>query len=185
VNFLKDLTQLEETPLEKSVAYKGKFLDFHLDRVLLPNGETTTREYLHHPGAVAAIPLLDNGEIILVKQFRYPTGKVLLEIPAGKLESGEEPEECVRRELIEEIGYDPGRITHLISVWTTPGFTDEIIHLYLATDLKPCSGNLDSDEFLEVIKMKKEELLEQINSHTLMDGKTSLALAIMGLKGLW
>lgn len=182
VNFLKDL---KETPLEKSTAYKGKFLDFRLDRVLLPNGGSATREYLHHPGAVAAVPLLDNGEIVMVKQFRYPTGMVLLEIPAGKLEPGETPENCVRRELIEEIGYEAGSIIHLISVWTTPGFTDEIIHLYLAKDLKPCAGNLDSDEFLEVVRMEKDELFNMMNSNTLMDGKTALALSIMEIKNLW
>ena len=112
---------LIEVPQKKALLYQGNFLEYHRDEVLLPNGKTSSREYLHHPGAVAAVPILDNGEIVLVKQFRYPTNSVLLEIPAGKLEPGEAPEECLRRELIEEIGYQASEVKHLISVWTYSG----------------------------------------------------------------
>ncbi|MCL6591239.1 MAG: NUDIX hydrolase [Firmicutes bacterium] len=176
---------LIEIPQKKELIYQGKYISYHLDHVLLPNGLTSTREYLHHPGAVAAVPLMDDGTIILVEQFRYPTGSVLLEIPAGKLEPDETPEECVKRELREEIGYEPGQLAHLLSVWTTPGFTDEIIHLYLATDLKPAAGESDPDEFLCLTRLTKPELLAHLSSGKAVDGKTSLALSFMSLKGLW
>ena len=176
---------LIEVPQTKSVVYKGNFLEFHRDTVVLPNGCTTSREYLHHPGAIAAVPVLDDGTVILVRQFRYPTGRALLEIPAGKLESGEEPEECVRRELAEEIGYQPDTIIPLTSIWTTPGFTDEIIHLFYATGLKPCPGQIDPDEFLERVIMTRQELLEIVTKPDLIDGKTIVALSLMELRKLW
>lgn len=179
---MKDLTEI---PQQKELIYKGNYLEYHRDHVLLPNGKTSTREYLHHPGAVAAIPLLDTGEVVMVKQFRYATGAVILEIPAGKLEKGENPTDAVRRELIEEIGYEPQQIIHLTSVWSTPGFTDEIIHLYLAQELKPCSGHLDADEFLEIVTISKPELAELLNSPGVIDGKTALALALAKMRGLW
>ncbi len=165
--------------------HKGNFLDFHRDRVLLPNGKTATREYLKHPGAVAALPLLDDGTALLVKQFRYPTGEVILEIPAGKLEAGEDPVDCIRRELAEEIGYQPGNLIHLASVWTTPGFTNEIIHLYLATQLKAASLERDADEFLEIVRLSKTELLDYLSDNNVIDGKTALTLSMVEMKKLW
>ncbi len=179
------MKNLIETPYRKEIIYKGRYLEYHLDHVRLPNGNTSTREYLHHPGAVGAVPLLDNKAVIMIKQYRYPTQSVILEIPAGKLEAGEEPADCVRRELIEEIGYEPRQIIPLISVWTTPGFTDEVIHLYLATELKPCQGNLDPDEFLEVVTFQKQELMEMLKTPGLIDGKSALALSILELRKLW
>jgi ADP-ribose pyrophosphatase len=179
------MANLTEKTQTKKLIYRGNFLECYVDQVILPNGKLTSREYLHHPGAIAAIPVLDNGEIVLVKQFRYPTGKILLEIPAGKLEAGENPEDCVRRELAEEIGYQPEQVIHLTSVWTTPGFTDEIIHLYLAKGLKPLQLEPDNDEFLEVVTMSKDELLKQLDTDPVIDGKTALALMIVELRKLW
>lgn len=176
---------LNEVFQGNEITHKGNFLDFKRDRVLLPNGKTATREYLRHPGAVAALPILDDGTALLVKQFRYPTGEVILEIPAGKLEAGEDPIACIRRELAEEIGYQPGKLIHLASVWTTPGFTNEIIHLYLATELKTASLERDADEFLEIVRFSKEELLEHLNSNTVLDGKTALTLSMVEMKKLW
>jgi ADP-ribose pyrophosphatase len=160
-------------------------LECYTDQVLLPNGKSATREYLHHPGAIAAVPVLDDGRIVLVKQFRYPTGRVILEIPAGKLEKGENPDDCVRRELTEEIGFEPEQLTHLASVWTTPGFTDEIIHLYLAKGLKPLRRQMDSDEFLDVLIMSKEEVFQHLDTDSLIDGKTALALTMVERRKLW
>lgn len=177
--------KLIEITQKKELVFKGNFLEYYVDEVKLPNGKTANREYLHHPGAIAAVPLLDNGQIVLVKQFRYPTGLILLEIPAGKLEPGEKPEECVSRELAEEIGYIPEQIIHLISVWTTPGFTDEIIHLYLAKGLKPAKAQQDPDEFLELVTMSKTEIMQHLNSEGIIDGKTSLALTIIDQRKLW
>jgi ADP-ribose pyrophosphatase len=180
-----NINNLVEKTQKKELVYRGNFLECYVDQVILPNGKPATREYLHHPGAIAAVPVMDNGQIVLVKQFRYATGSVILEIPAGKLEAFEKPEDCVRRELAEEIGFEPEQIIHLTSVWTTPGFTDEIIHLYLAKGLKPLRRPMDSDEFLEVVTMSKEELMEHLYSAPVVDGKTSLALTIMELRKLW
>lgn len=179
------MKNLTEIPQHKELIYKGNYLEYHRDHVLLPNGKISTREYLHHPGAVAVVPLLDTGEIVMVKQFRYATGQVVLEIPAGKLEPGEDAADAARRELIEEISYEPGQMIHLTSVWTTPGFTDEVIHLYLAKALKSCPGHTDADEFLETVKFSKPEILELLNNPGIIDGKTQLALALVQLRGLW
>jgi ADP-ribose pyrophosphatase len=179
---MKDLIEI---PQQKELIYKGNYLEYHRDHVLLPNGKISTREYLQHPGAIAVVPLLDTGEVVMVKQFRYATGQVVLEIPAGKLEPGENPLNAARRELIEEISYEPGQMIHLTSIWTTPGFTDEIIHLYLAKALKPCPGHMDEDEFLEVVTLNKPELLELLHSSDTIDGKTALALSLVQLRGLW
>lgn len=177
--------KLEEVFQANEFIHQGNFLEFHRDRVLLPNGKTATREYIKHPGAVAALPLLNDGSVLLVKQFRYPTGQTLLEIPAGKLEPGEDPVACMCRELAEETGYQPGGLIHLASVWTTPGFTDEIIHLYLATRLEPAFLERDADEFLEIVRLSKSELLDYLNNGTVVDGKTVLAVSLMEMKKLW
>lgn len=176
---------LNEVFKENELLHRGNFLEFRRDRVLLPNGKTATREYLRHPGAVAALPLLDDGTALLVKQFRYPTGEVILEIPAGKLEAGEDPEACIRRELAEEIGYQPQKLTHLASVWTTPGFSDEIIHLYLADQLEAAPLERDADEFLEIVRFSKAELWQYLNNNTIQDGKTMLTLTMVEIKQLW
>jgi ADP-ribose pyrophosphatase len=177
--------RLTEQPLQKQLIHKGKFLEYHLDHVQLPNGRTSTREYLHHPGAVAAVPLLPDGRIVMVRQFRYPIGQALLEIPAGKLDSGEEPLDCVRRELSEEIGFEPQTIIHLISIWTTPGFTDEIIHLYLAKDLIPLQREPDLDEFVEAVSMTRDEIFAWLDSAQVVDSKTALALSYIERHRLW
>jgi ADP-ribose pyrophosphatase len=179
------MNNLIEQTQKQELVYRGKFLECYVDQVVLPDGKLATREYIHHPGAIAAVPVLDNGQILLVKQFRYPTGKVLLEIPAGKLEKAENPEECARRELTEEIGFEPQQLVHLASIWTTPGFTDEIIHLYLAKDLKPLRRPMDSDEFLEVVTMSKEEAFKHLCEEPLVDGKTAVALMMIELRKLW
>jgi ADP-ribose pyrophosphatase len=180
-----NMDNLVEQTQKKELVYRGKFLECYVDQVVLPNGKPATREYLHHPGAIAAVPVLDNGQIILVKQFRYPAGRVLLEIPAGKLETAESPEECVRRELTEEIGFEPQQVIHLASVWTTPGFTDEIIHLYLAKGLQPLRRAMDNDEFLEVVTMDKKEVFKHLYEDQLIDGKTALAFMLIELRKLW
>lgn len=177
--------KLKEIFQENELVHKGNFLDFRRDRIKLPNGKTATREYLKHPGAVAALPLLDDGTALLVKQFRYPTGEIILEIPAGKLEAGEDPIACIRRELAEEIGYQPGKLIHLASVWTTPGFTNEIIHLYLATQLELAPLERDADEFLEIVRLSKGEVLGHLNSGSTIDGKTALTISMVEMKKLW
>jgi len=176
---------LIEIPRKKELIYRGNYLEYHRDEVELPNGKTSYREYLHHPGAIAVVPILDNGDVLLVRQFRYATGQILLEIPAGKLEADEPIETAVIRELTEETGYKSEKIVHLLSTWTTPGFTDEVIHLYLATNLQFCAGQPDADEFLEVVKIPYLKLKEMVRAKEITDAKTVLALVLIELNDLW
>lgn len=179
------MNKMTETPVERGIAYQGKFLDVRLDKVRLPNGRESVREYLLHPGSVAAVPLLGDGRVVLVKQFRYPVGQEVLEIPAGKIDPGEAPETAIYRELTEEIGYAAGQLTALISIWTSPGFCNELLHLFLATDLtrKPATG--DEDEFIEVVAMTRQELLKSMHSGQIVDGKTLLAISYLENNNLW
>ncbi|TCL62992.1 ADP-ribose pyrophosphatase [Hydrogenispora ethanolica] len=176
---------LKETTVSKNTIHHGSFLDLHRDQVRLPNGKIANREYLLHPGAAAVVPLLDDGRIVMVKQFRYPTGQIILEIPAGKLDAGEEPETCARRELSEEIGYEPGELIYLSSIWTTPGFTNEVIHLFLAKQLRPFRREPDPDEFLATVTMTKEEVLQHLDTAAIVDAKTVVALSYVERRNLW
>jgi ADP-ribose pyrophosphatase len=134
---LKELHEqnLDEKFVASEEVFHGRLLKVRRDKVVLPNGVETTRELIRHPGAVAIVPVLEDGSIVFVKQYRYPVGTVLYELPAGKLEPGEDPDACAPRELSEETGYDAARLEYLTSIVTTPGFTDEVIHLYKATGL--------------------------------------------------
>jgi ADP-ribose pyrophosphatase len=179
------MSDFKEKTLRQEVVYQGKFLKINCDQVLLPNGATSVREYVRHPGSVAAVPLLDNGDVILVQQFRYPAGETILEIPAGKIEPGEKPEVSIRRELAEEIGYVPGELIHLATFWSSPGFTDEVLHLYLAKGLKSFKQDGDDDEFIDVVRMNKSEWMKQLHSGNTVDGKTELALNWLTMENIW
>lgn len=180
---------MDEHLVEKTVqterVYKGKFVELYLDQVILPNGNTASREYLEHPGSVAVIPMLDDNRIIFVKQYRYPVKEVLLEIPAGKMDPGETPEISAVRELAEETGFRSKELTHLVSFWSSPGFCNEKLHLYLARGLEPYSLAKDEDEFVEIVHLTKTEIEDFLNSSQLIDGKTALALHILKSKNLW
>ena len=130
------MTDLKESRITTEVVYKGDFLDVRRDEVLLPNGETGTREWINHPGAVVIIPILPNGEIALIKQFRYAARSEFLELPAGKLDEGEDPKACAFRELEEEIGYRAGKMQFIANIHPAIGFANEIMSIYLAEDLK-------------------------------------------------
>ena len=158
--------------------FSGRLLKVQRDHVTLPNGNDTTREYIHHPGAVAIVPVLADGRIVLVKQCRYPLRTLLWEIPAGKLDHGEaeNPDECARRELSEETGYEAEQWQRLVSIATTPGFSDEIIHLYKAWGLKQYAQHTDEDEFIGVQAFTPEQLREMVVSGELYDAKTLCAL---------
>lgn len=176
---------LIEKTIKKEVLHEGRFLKLLSDEVLLPDGRVTVREYLDHPGSVAVIPILNKERIVMVKQFRYPANQVLLEIPAGKMDFGEMPEESAQRELAEETGYRSRNWTHLASIWTSPGFCNEQLHLYLAEDLEPGSTAKDEDEFVEVVTLTKAELETLLNSGEAVDGKTILAVNVLKSKNLW
>jgi ADP-ribose pyrophosphatase len=142
----------------------------------MPNGKTTELEVIRHPGAAAMVPLADSDEVLLVRQYRYATGGWLLEVPAGKLDRGEDPEACAVRELEEEVGMKPAKVIPLGWIWTTPGFTDEKIWLYLCRDLRPAQQDLQDDEVLTVESRSLEEAIEMVRQGEICDSKSICAL---------
>ena len=135
------------------------------------------REWIHHPGAAAVLPVLPNGNVILVRQFRYPIGQVTLEVPAGKLDAvGEDPLHCAQRELSEETGYTAERYEKLTTIATTVGFSNEYIHLYLARDLTVGAQHTDADEFVNVVSMPFSDALAMVGSGEIIDAKTMISL---------
>lgn len=173
----------DEQLLSTERIYSGKVLQLHRDTVRLPNGNTTRLEILRHPGASAVVPLLDDGRVILIRQLRHATGGFIYEIPAGKLDPQEDPEVCAARELEEEVGFRPGRLEHLTSIWTAPGFTDEVIHIYQGTQLTPGVQQLDRDEVLEIIEWSLEEAIAKVKDGTIRDAKTIIGLHLVFLAG--
>jgi ADP-ribose pyrophosphatase len=162
--------------------YRGKVVTLNVDAVTLPNGVTVELEVVRHPGAAAIVPLKEDGSVVLIRQFRHAAGGFIYEIPAGKLHPGEDPNVCAGRELEEEIGYQAGRLELLTSIFTAPGFTDEVIHVYKATGLTKGRQQLDRDEVLEVIEMPIEEAIGRIRDGTIRDAKTIVGLQVVYLQ---
>jgi ADP-ribose diphosphatase len=156
--------------------YKGKIVTLNVDTITLPNGVTVDLEVVRHPGASAVVPLKEDGTVVLIRQFRHAAGGFIYEIPAGKLSPGEEPLACAARELEEEIGYRAGSFNLLSSIFTAPGFTDEVIHIYKATGLTKGRQQLDRDEVLEVVEMSLHEAIEMIRTGAIHDAKTIVGL---------
>lgn len=167
---------LIEKELKREYIYKGKILTLRVDTVELENGRVSTREIVEHNGAVAILPVNDRGEVFLVRQFRKPLGMPLLEVPAGKLEKNENPRECAIRELKEETGLIANKIEELGFIYTTPGFSDEKIHLYFAGNLHQDEVKPDEDEFINVEKMKYDDFIYKCMNGEISDSKT-LAIA--------
>lgn len=162
--------------LSRRSVYRGKFLDLQIDRVELPNGRIADMEVVRHPGASAMVPITGDGNVLLVRQFRYAVGGWLLEVPAGKLDTGEEPEVCARRELVEEVGVLAGELVPLGAIWASPGFTDEKIWLFLARSLEEARQSLDSDEVLTVESLPFADAVRQVHRGEISDGKSVCAL---------
>lgn len=156
--------------------YKGTVVTLNVDTVRLPNGHTIDLEVIRHPGASAVVPLKDDGTVVLIRQFRHAANGFIYEIPAGKLHPKEDPLACAARELEEEIGYKAGHFQLLSSIFTAPGFADEVIHVYLATELTVGTQNLDQDEVLEVVEMPLREAIAKIEDGTIRDAKTIVGL---------
>lgn len=175
------MNNLIEKFVKSEVVFEGNLLTVRRDTVELPNGKHATRELIQHPGAVAVVPIRNDGKILLVRQFRYPVDQLTLEIPAGKLDLGEEPEACAKRELEEETGYKAKKLRLLSSILTTPGFTNEVIHLYVAEDLVLAEQCPDEDEFIDVEVFTKEEIRKMIENGTICDAKSLLGLLLAGL----
>ena len=149
-------------PLPTEHIYSGKVLILDRDTITLPNGRTAELEIIRHPGASAVVPLKDDGMVVLIRQFRHAAGGFIYEIPAGKLDHQEDPKDCAARELEEEVGYRAGRLELLTSIWTAPGFTDEVIHIYRGTNLQPGRQQLDQDEVLEIVEWPLEQAIAMI-----------------------
>lgn len=174
-----------ETPDPSTIAshriYSGKVVTLDVDQVRFPDGSTGEMEMVRHPGASAVLPFLsdpagDDPQIMLIRQFRHAAGGYLYEVPAGKLEKDEDPEECALRELREETGCSAHRIEHLFTTFTTPGFTDEQIHVYMAVGLTQGEAHKERDEFLEVHTMTLSRSLQMIQQGDIRDAKTALAI---------
>jgi len=167
---------LKEHFVSGEVVFDGKLLHVHRDVVRLPDGGSATREYIRHPGAVAVVPLLDDGRVLLVRQYRYPHGRDFIEVPAGKLEPGEPPLDTAKRELAEETGYAAAEWTRFGVIHTAVAYTDEGIELFLAKRLTEGTARPDAGEFLENVILPFGEALARVRDGRITDAKTVAAL---------
>ena len=165
-----------EKIVSSKTLYRGRLLDLRLDEILLSSGRKVKREIVIHPGASAILPIIKPGKILMVKQYRHPVGEVLLEIPAGTLKPGEDPMTCAARELEEETGYRAEKLIHLVTIYPTPGYSSEILHIYLAKDLRRGVQALEIDEDISVIEMTFDQVLEGIKDGKIRDSKTIAAI---------
>ncbi|KQW43680.1 MULTISPECIES: NUDIX domain-containing protein [unclassified Roseateles] len=171
-----DDAHLVERRLDSAEVFQGQFLRVHKDRVALPDGGTATREFIRHPGAVMVVPLLDDGRLLMERQFRYPMGRVMLEFPAGKLDAGEDPLACGRRELAEETGYSAAEWAYAGVLHNAIAYSDEGIHIYFARGLRKGAQKLDAGEFLELVTHTVQELDALAARGELTDAKTLIGL---------
>lgn len=162
--------------ITSSRLFSGPIFAVDRDRLHEANGQEVTRDVVRHPGGAGALPLFPDGRVALVRQYRHPARRELLEIPAGKIEAGESPELCASREVEQETGFRPGRIEKLSEFYSTPGFCEEILTVYLATDLTPTRQQLDHDELVEVLFFPLEEALAMVHLREIVDSKTIIAL---------
>ncbi|CAG7612206.1 Methanol dehydrogenase activator [Paenibacillus solanacearum] len=168
--------KFEEVTLRTEPIFQGKIISLQVDTVQLPNGATATREIVKHPGAVAVLALTDDGRMLVVEQYRKPLEKSQIEIPAGKLDAGEDPLDAAKRELEEETGYRCESLRHISSFYTSPGFADEILHLYASEQLSKGEANPDEDEFLELEAITLEQAQAYMREGRISDAKTVMAV---------
>lgn len=179
------MENLEEKTISTKEIFKGRIISLQVDEVLLPNGNTSTREIIKHPGAVAVIAITEDDKLVVVEQYRKAFEKAIIEIPAGKLEKDEDPAVCARRELEEETGYGCKDLEHITSFYTSPGFADELVHIYLAKGLykKEDAAGLDEDEFVNLMEISLEEALDLMKEQKILDAKTMYAVQYWQLLG--
>ena len=166
-----------ETQLTTKLVYDGELLKVRADTVRLPDGKTARREYIRHPGAVIIIPLLDDKTVVMERQFRYALGRHFVELPAGKIEPGEDALATAQRELVEECGYQAGYWRHLATLHPCIGYSDERFEFYLARELIKVERALDDGEFLDVVPMAIDEVLRQVRDGRITDVKVVAGLA--------
>ena len=178
---------LIEHPIKSELVHQGSFLQVKRDTVRLPHGGEATREYVVHPGAVVVIGLLVDGRVLLERQFRYPVGLVMTEFPAGKLDAGEQPLFCAKRELLEETGYTASEWAYAGPMHLAIGYSTEVIHVFFARGLKAGERQLDADEFLDVCSMTPAELIDGVRTGQVTDAKTlSCCLWLQNVQsGVW
>lgn len=167
--------------VKREVVYRGRVFDLVIDQVVYPSGNPSVREIAHHPGGAVAVPITDDGHVIMVKQFRYPLGEYIVELPAGKLNPGEDPRVAAARELEEETGWIAEKLVKLTSIFTTPGFCDEVLHIYLATGLRPAPGGHKREEgelTMSLVTMPLVDAVALAERGDLRDGKTIVGLLL-------
>ncbi|MCT4565231.1 MAG: NUDIX hydrolase [Maledivibacter sp.] len=165
-----------ERTIKSDKIYQGKIINLRIDTVELPEQKYSKREIVEHPGAVAVIAVTQDNKIVMVRQYRKSVEEYLLEVPAGKLEMGEKPVECAKRELLEETGFKTNNIEYLFKFYTSPGFSNEIISLFIAKDLVADVAQPDEDEYIEIEKYGVDELLEKIYKEEIKDAKTIISI---------
>lgn len=176
----------KEKLLSSEILYRGKLLRLRLDKVGLPNGRTAAREVVEHPNSVAVIPIDEKrGKLILIAQYRHSAGEVLLEVPAGTMKEGESAEECAKRELREETGYEAGSLKELLGCYLAPGYSTEFIRVFLATNLRYRGQKLESDEQIKLSPMTLEEAIEKVKRGEIKDAKTISSLLFLRLAKGW
>ena len=175
--------ELEEKTIRSSYPFTGKIVKVRIDDVLLPDGKQGKREIVEHSGAVAIVPVLNNLDVLCIRQYRKAAGKTLLEVPAGIIEAGEKVEDCAQRELAEEIGFQSNKLVKLTAFFPSPGFSSEMIHLYLAQDLVKKEVEKPDDEFIFIESFPLSQALKKIQSGMIEDGKTIIGL-LMALNKL-
>jgi ADP-ribose pyrophosphatase len=171
-----DPSQLIETKLSSEEVFNGRLLHVFRDEARLPDGTTSTREWIKHPGASAVIPVFENGDVMMIRQFRYPLREIFLEVPAGKIDEGETPDSTAAREIEEEAGVRFNHHHYLGKFHPSIGYTDEVIHLYIAWDLTPVPQKVDDDEFLIRERVPFQKAVEMVYTGEISDGKTAVTL---------
>jgi len=166
----------EEKTMKSERIYEGKILSVRIDTVELPDKKYSKREIVEHPGAVAIVPITDDGQLVLVKQFRKATESVLLEIPAGKLELNENPYDCAKRELKEETGLDAEKVEQMLEYFSSPGFTNEKVRIFIASGVISGEANPEDDEYIDIVKVNIDEALKMIDNGIIKDGKTIIGI---------